>query len=153
MVINTVRSAQGFINRARIYMHHAYFGIFCAYFKHFISKLYYKNAIKNVVHIWPKPVIIKCIFWTFLCIQIRTLIIINGHIMIVVVTGSRFPTLNTRPTTRQQRAMAVLSVETRFSNTFQPIHRSSPIQSRVNRSFPLAYQGMMMWRLPMKSFQ
>ena len=29
-------------------MHDAYFGIFCAHFRHFIEKLHYKNAIKDV---------------------------------------------------------------------------------------------------------
>ena len=29
-------------------MHHAYFDNFCAQYKHFIGKVYYKNAIKNV---------------------------------------------------------------------------------------------------------
>ena len=36
------------ITRARIYMHDAYFGSFRAYFRHFIGKLCYKNAINTV---------------------------------------------------------------------------------------------------------
>ena len=36
------------ISRARLYMHDAYFGIFCAHYRHFIEKLHYQNAIKDV---------------------------------------------------------------------------------------------------------